>query len=142
MAYSTEPKRLDYFAYHEWAAPPATMLKSLMERQLDASGMFRFVIADLPGIQADLRLDLNLLLLQQNFDNGSSSVQLAIKVTLAEPGTRSLVASETFDYEEIAPGADAESGVDAANRATGQLLMDLQSFIDNALDKTVCSNTD
>lgn len=142
MAYSTEPKRLEYFAYHEWAAPPAKMLESLIERQLDASGMFRFVVTNLPDIRADLRLDSNLQTLQQNFDNGSSGVQLVVKVTLAEPETRTLVASETFGYEEIAAGADAESGVDAANRAAGQFLIDLQRFIGKSMDKTNCSNRD
>jgi cholesterol transport system auxiliary component len=142
MVYSTEPKRLDYFAYHEWAAPPAKMLASLLEKQLDASGMFNFVVTNAPDIRADLRLDSNLLILQQNFKNASSNVQLAVKVSLSEPGTRTLVASQFFSYEDTAESADAESGVDAANRAVGQFVIDLEKFIQGALVKAKCSNHD
>jgi len=140
MAYSTEPNQLDYFAYHEWAAPPAKMIAELMETRLDASGLFKFIISGSPGVRADLRLDSHLQSLQQDFRADTSSVNLTLKISLIEVGTRNLVDSRSFSYWETAKSANAQAGVAAANHAVEQFIIDLSDFLETSLTKAACSD--
>ncbi|MBT8048210.1 MAG: hypothetical protein HKN57_07160 [Xanthomonadales bacterium] len=142
MAYSTEPQRLDYFAYHEWAAPPAKMIASLLETRLDASGAFEFIVSGVPDIRTNLRLESQLQALQQDFRAGGSSLNLAMKVSLVEAGTRRLAGSKTFSYRETAEFENAEAGAAAANRAVEQFIIDLSAFLDAAVPETSCSDQD
>lgn len=139
MAYSKEPDRLEYFAYHEWAAPPAKMIASMMESGLSASGLFSVVLAGSPDIRTDLRLDSELQILQQDFSAGKNTVQLGVKVSLVEPATRSLKSSRTFSYREAADAENAEAGVAAANRAANRFMADLATFLREIIRKDDCS---
>lgn len=139
MAYSKEPDRMEYFAYHEWAAPPAKMIASMMESGLSASGLFSVVLAGSPDIRTDLRLDSELQILQQDFSAGKNTVQLGVKVSLVEPATRSLKGSRTFSYREAADAENAEAGVAAANRAANRFMADLATFLREIIRKDDCS---
>ena len=139
MAYSREPDRLEYFAYHEWAAPPAKMIASMMESGLSASGLFSVVLAGSPDIRTDLRLDSDLQILQQDFSAGKNTVQLGVKISLVEPATRSLKGSRTFSYREAADAENAEAGVAAANRAAHRFLADLETYLREITRKEDCS---
>ena len=137
MAYSTEPNRLDYFAYHEWIAPPAKMIASSMELRLQAAGLFSVVLVDSPDIRTDLRLNSEMQVLQQDFTGNGDTLNLSIRVNLVEVATRTLLGSETFSYREPA-GENAEAGVLAANRAANLFLDDLTAFLAAAIEKIEC----
>jgi len=137
MAYSTEPNRLDYFAYHEWIAPPAKMIASLMESRLQASGLFSAVLAGSPDVRTDLRLDSEVLVFQQDFTGDGGTLNFTARVNLVEVQTRSLLGSEIFDYREPAAG-NAEAGVAAANRAVDRFLDDLSGFLYTSSTKINC----
>lgn len=138
MAYSEEANRLDHFAYSEWVAPPARMIASAMEARLAASGHFNTVITGSPDVRADLRLDSEVSVLQQDFFSGTSSVRLTVRINLVDPSSRSLMGSKTFSYDEPAAGQNAEAGVAAANRATAQFLDDLVVFLGKTIEKSGC----
>lgn len=138
MAYQIEPNRLDYFAYHEWAATPARMLASVMEGRLDASGMFGAVISGSADIRTELRLDSEVLALQQDFSEQTSAVWLAIKVNLVDVSNRSLIGSRAFSYRVPAAEQNAEAGVVAANQATDQYLNDLLAFLSESVSSIQC----
>jgi len=129
MAYSTKPGQLDYFAYHEWVAPPAKMIASMIETRLETSALFGLVIAGSPDIRANLRLDSELRVLQQDFSGNSSTVIFAIRVNLVDVASRAMIGSKTFSYRESTEDRNAESGVVAANRVTGRFLDDLVAFV-------------
>ena len=133
IAYVTEPPRLDYFAHHLWVDPPARMLATAMEVRLDASGLFGAVLSQTSGVDTNLRLDTELLRLQQVFSGNSSSVELVVKVVLVDLERREWLVSHTFEYEEIAAGANPAAGVDAAERAVTRFLNDLTEFLAAAM---------
>jgi len=137
MAYSTEPNRLDYFAYHEWIAPPAKMIASLMESRLQASGLFSAVLAGSPDVQTDLRLDSEVQVFQQDFTQNEGTLNFTVRVNLVEVQSRTLLASETFVYQEPAIG-NAEAGVVAANRAVDRYLNELTGFLDVSVKSLEC----
>ena len=138
MAYTTQAQRLDYFAYHEWVDTPARMLAALMESRLDASGLFGAVVSGSPEIKTTLRLDAELLRLQQDFTGTGSAVNLAIKVKLIDVPGRALLDVKTFSYSEAAADANPEAGVDAANRAAGRFLAELTTWVAASIDRIDC----
>lgn len=138
MAYSSEPNQLDYYAYNEWVATPARMLASLVETRLDASGLFRAVISGSSDIRTDLRMDWEVLSLQQDFSNGSSSVSLSVKVNVIDVAQRFLLESKTFSYRVPGAGENAEAGVGAANHAAEQFLGDLIRTLSATIKAVEC----
>jgi ABC-type uncharacterized transport system auxiliary subunit len=137
MTYSTEPNRLDYFAYHEWIAPPAKMLATLMESHLQASGLFSAVLVGSADVRTDLRLDSEVRVFQQDFTKDDGTLNVTIRGNLVEVQSRSLLGSETFVYHEPAVG-NAEAGVVAANRAVNRYLDELTGFLDVSIRNLEC----
>lgn len=138
MAYTTEPNRLDYYAWHEWVATPARMIAVIMETRLDKTGMFGAVVSGSSDINTDLRLDSEILSLQQDFSKAGSSVSLAIKVKLVDVVDRSLLASKTFSYRLPASGENAEAGVLAANQAAENFLGELAEVLSASIHPIDC----
>lgn len=140
MAYITEPPRLDYFAYHEWVDTPARMLEVLMATRLESAGLFAAVFTGTRDISTGLRLDSELRRLVQEFDGSESSVRLDVKVNLVDTGSRSLVSSRTFSYEESASGDNPAGGAAAANRAANRFADDLIDFLSASTGPLDCSS--
>lgn len=138
IAYTTEPDRLDYFAYHEWVAPPARMIAEMVETRLDDLGLFGSVVSGSADIRTDYRLDSGLRRLQQDFSEAGSTVFMSIKVSLVDVPGHSLLDSEIFSYREPADARSASAGVAAANRAADQFLADLEVFLQRALEPVEC----
>ena len=80
MAYQRLPHELEYFAAHRWADTPSRMLKPLLTQALEPDF---HAIVQAPGmIPADLRLDTELIRLQQNFATRPSRIQLTLRLSL------------------------------------------------------------
>jgi cholesterol transport system auxiliary component len=138
MAYTREPQRLDYFAFHEWVDAPARMIGAAIGTRLDASGLLGSVVTGSSDVRTDLRLDSELQRLQQDFGAADSSVGLSIKVSLVDVLNRQLLNSKTFSYVERADGGNPEAGVAAANRAVDRFLAELTGFVAGSIAKLEC----
>lgn len=128
MAYTRRASALDYFAKHRWADTPARMLAPLFAQALGQSGGFRAVVQAPSLATADLRLDTELVRLQQDFSAQPSRVRLTVRAQLIHVDTRRVLAAAEFDELEAAPSDDPYGGVIAANRALGRLLERLAAF--------------
>jgi cholesterol transport system auxiliary component len=128
MVYVEHPFERNFFARNEWAAPPPAMLGPLLVRALDASGGFSAVLAGNRGVAADLRLDTELLALHHEFLTQPSRVRLTLRAVLVDLNARRVIATRTFDEQEVSPTDDPYGGVVAINRALGRLLDDLTTF--------------
>jgi ABC-type uncharacterized transport system auxiliary subunit len=104
------------------------MLDPLLVRATEASGLFSAVAAPGTAVNADLRLDAQLLQLQQLVSDGDSQVSLTMRVSLVDVADGRQLASQTFSLTEPAT-ATPYAGVKAANRAVGQLLSELTAFL-------------
>lgn len=140
MAYTTQPPRLDYFAYHEWADLPARMFAVMMETRLDASRLLGTVVTGSSDIRTDLRLDSELKSLRQDFTGGDSTLALEIKVSLVDVSRRSLLYTKTFSYTEATDGSGPEAGARAANRAADRFLAELTVFVADVIAGFDCSD--
>jgi cholesterol transport system auxiliary component len=128
IAFVRRPYELEYFAKSRWTDPPARLLAPLMVLALDASGGFRSVVPVPAGVAPDLRLDTELIRLQQDFGASPSRVEIALRVQLIDVRANRVLAEALLEATETAPSEDAYGGVIAANRALERLLPRVVDF--------------
>jgi cholesterol transport system auxiliary component len=122
LLYVQKPFVLDAFAVHRWADAPARMIGPPLTRALDQTGYFRAVVPAPAGVPADLRLDTELVRLQQNFMTRPSRVELSLRFQLLDLHGRRVVAARVVDGEVEAASDDPYGGVVAANAALASAL--------------------
>ena len=128
IAYTQRAHALEYFARNRWADTPARMLAPQIAQALEHSGGFRAVVQAPSLAAAHLRLETELVRLQQEFGARPSRVRLTVRAQLIDADSRRVLASAAFDETEAAPGDDPYGGVLAANRALPRLLERLAAF--------------
>ena len=128
MAYVQQPYELNYFVTSRWADTPARMLEPLITQTLVKTENFRAVVQASGAIPADVRLDIELVRLQQDFKTRPSRMQLTLRAQLIDVRGRRLLAAQQFDETETASSEDAYGGVAAANRLLQRVLGKLAEF--------------
>lgn len=131
IAYVQQPHELNYYAVNRWADTPAHMLAPLLAQALEQSGGFRAVVKVPSAITPDIRLDTELIRLQQDFGTHPSAVQVTLRVQLTDVRSNRVLATRQFDETENAPSENAYGGVIAANRALQRILDQLPGFCIN-----------
>lgn len=129
IIYLREPHKLEYFARSEWVDTPARMLGPLLVAALSQNGGFQAVVMASGSASADLRLDTEIVRLQQEFFNSPSSVRVTLRAYLVDEKTRRVVAWKEFDQRVDAGAENAQAGVVAANRAVHAVLGELAQFV-------------
>lgn len=135
MAYVRQPHKLDYYVKSRWADTPSRMLAPLLAQAMEQDGTFRAVVRTTNPVPADLRLDTELIRLQQNFATQPSRVELTLRAQLYDVKGKKELALREFDVAENAASEDAYGGVAAANRALERVLGQLTDFCVAALAK-------
>ncbi len=132
LLYTRQPHRLDYFAHSEWVDTPARMLAPLIVAALDRGGRFGAVMRAPAPAAGELRLDTEILRLQQDFGVTPSQARFTLRAVVSDTGTRQVLATREFDRRVAAGRDDAEAGVVAANAAVQAVLQDLAAFCADA----------
>ena len=128
MAYVQQPFEIAYFASNRWADTPSRMLGPVLARALEQTRIFRAVVQAPSGIGSDLRLDTEIVRLQQNFAFRPSRAEFTLRAQLSDVRTRRVVASRTFEEVEDAPSDNAAGGAAAANTALQRMLERIADF--------------
>lgn len=128
MVWVRQAHGLEVYSRNRWADTPARMLAPLLAQALERSGAFHAVVQTPSAVSAALRLDTELIRLQQDFSVRPSRVQFTLNAQLIDIGTRRVIASAEFDETEDAATEDAYGGVRAANLALERLLAKLAAF--------------
>ena len=128
MVYSAGPHRLEYFAHHAWVDPPAALLAPLMREAIERSGSFTSVVLTPSAAAGDLRLETEVVRLEQDFGAGPSKVRLTLRATMLDTATRQVLAARQFDQSVAATSDDPTGGVLAANQAVTAVLARLAAF--------------
>ena len=129
IIYVRQAHKMEYFAQSEWVDPPARMLGPLMASALEKSGAFRAVVLTPGSASGDLRLDTEIIRLQQDFSTHPSRVNFVLRAYLVDDKTRQVVAWREFDQSLEAGSEDAPGGVVAANRVVQKVLEELSVFL-------------
>jgi cholesterol transport system auxiliary component len=131
MAYLRQPHELDYFSFNRWADTPSRMLGPLLAQAVEQTGSFRAIVQTPGVVPSDIRLDTELIRLQQDFGTQPSRIQLTLRAQLIDVVGKRVIAVKTFDETENAASDDAYGGVIAANRAVKRVLSQLADFCVN-----------
>lgn len=128
IVYVRVAHQLEHFAHSEWVDTPARMLTPLIVSAIERTGRFRAAGASTSGIAADLRLDTEVLRLQQEFGDTPSRVRLTLRATLSDNVTRQVISWQTFDETVPAASDDPYGGVVAANLAVQHVMAQLAGY--------------
>lgn len=128
MVYVRKPYELETFAKNQWVDTPARMLAPLLARALERSANFHAVVQAPTPVAADMRLDTEIVRLQQEFTAHPSRMHLTLHARLVDLKAGRVMASREFDLLEDAPSDDPYGGVIAANRAVHRVLERLIEF--------------
>jgi cholesterol transport system auxiliary component len=137
IIYVRETHQLEYFAHSDWIDPPARMLAPLIVAAIENSGVFRAVVLTPSAAFGDLRLDTEIVRLQQEFATRPSRVRFTLRAYLVEVRTRRVLAWREFDAVVPAASDDPQGGVVAANRAVQTVLVELSAFCAEAARSTL-----
>jgi cholesterol transport system auxiliary component len=130
LVYIHKSHILEYYKKSQWIDTPARMLLPLLVLQLEATGKFKAVLsASTSPIACELRLETEIVRLQQEFQTEPSLVRLVLRTQLLDMAVRRVVATQVFEIEKSTQSEDAEGGVIAANQAVKKALTDLAAFI-------------
>lgn len=141
IVYVRRAHELEFFARNEWADAPARMLAPLLVRALERSGRFQAVADARTPAAAGLRLDSEIVRLQQEFIGRPSRVRLTVRVQLSDVASRRVLGAREFEEVEVAPSDDPYGGVVAANRAVRRVLDDVVTYCIEASARSVESSS-
>ena len=128
IVYVRTAHQLEYFAFSEWAEPPALMLAPVLAHAIERTGAFRAVVRAPTAVAGDMRLETELIRLQHDFSVAPSRVRLTLRATLIETATRRVVASRQFDADAMSASEDPSGGVMAANQVVRRVATEVGAF--------------
>ena len=128
MMYLRRGDELEYFAHNEWIDTPARMLAPLIVAAVEARGIYRAVVLTPSPATGQVRLETEILRLQQEFLGAPSRVRFTLRAQLVESGTRRVVASREFEAVAAAPSENPRGGVTAAHEAVRKVLGEVADF--------------
>lgn len=129
IAYVERPYAIDYYSRSEWADTPARMLGPLLAAAFERSGAFRAVVLAPTSALAELRVDVELVRLQQDFTIKPSRADLALRVQVVDARARHVLATLVVEETEPAATQDAYGGVAATNAALERALERTVTFV-------------
>ena len=121
--------QLEYFAHSEWVEPPARMLGPLLVAAIERTNAFGAVVLMPASAAGDLRMNTELVRLQQSFHTQPSRVQFALRAHVVNERTRKVLYWKEFQAEAIAASDTAQGGVAAANLAIQAVVTELAAFL-------------
>jgi len=134
IVYQRQAHELEHFALNQWVDTPVQMLTPLIMRAIEQRGGFRAVVRGSTAAVSELRLDTELVRLQQEFSTSPSRVRLTLRAVLVNTTSRRVLASREFETSVAALSDDPVGGVVAANKAVQRVLGELAVFCaDSAL---------
>ena len=132
MMYLRQADKLEYFAHNEWVDTPARMLAPLIVAAIERSGTFRAVVQTPSAAAGDMRLDTEILRLQQDFLVAPSRVRFTLRAYLVESKTRKVIETREFEASVPSSSEDPRGGVAAAYVAVQDVLGKLSAFCSEA----------
>ncbi len=128
IVYVRTAHQLEHFAHSEWVDTPARMLEPRIVAAVAAAGSFRGVALATSGMAGDMRLDTEVLRLQQEFGAGPSRVRFTLRAALLNNTTRQVISWREFDEHAVAESDDPYGGVVAANRVVQRVMDQLSRY--------------
>jgi cholesterol transport system auxiliary component len=136
MMYIREGDRVEYFAHNEWIDTPGRMLAPMIVSAIEDKGAFRAVVLTPSPASGEVRLETEVLRLQQEFLEKPSKVRFGLRATLVENASRRVIATREFSAVVPSASEDPKGGVAAARTAVHSVLEELAQFCADAARRT------
>lgn len=134
LLYLKQDYELNEYSKSRWIDTPARMLLPLLVQSLEHSQQFAAVLsASNAQLGGELRLETEIIRLQQDFRHTPTQVELVARVHLLDMVKHEILLAKTLSIKKTAPTADAQGGVMATNMAVQALLTQLITDIDTIL---------
>lgn len=133
IIYTREDHKREYFAHNEWVDTAPRMLGPLLVTAIEHAGTFRAVVLAPASASGELRLDTEIVRLQQEFQTRPSRVHFTLRAYLIDEKTRRVLAWHEFDELAEATSDDPRGGVMAANAVVKSVLDALAQFLAQSL---------
>ncbi|MDB5806495.1 MAG: hypothetical protein JWN73_3817 [Betaproteobacteria bacterium] len=128
MVYLKQAHQIEYFAQSQWVDTPARMLGPLLVAALERKGAFRAVMQTPSTAAGQVRLDTEVVRLQQEFFRTPSQLRFTLRARLINDDTREVIAIREFEGLVDAPSENPYGGVQAANQAVSRVLDQVADF--------------
>lgn len=128
IAYTKEPLKLDYYSNSIWSDAPPKMLLPILVRAFEGTGAFKAVVSPPAPALADMRVDVDVIRLQQEFMTQPSQVRLTARIKVLNMKSGHVLGTQVFEAMEPAPSEDAYGAARAANAAVQKILTDMIPF--------------
>ena len=128
IAYTRQPLKLDYYNNSVWSDTPAKMLLPVLVRAFEGTGAFKAVVSPPASAVADLRVDVDLIRLQQELMAQPSQVRLTVRLKVIDTHNGQVLGAHVFEALEPTPSEDAYGAARAANAAVQKLLGEIIPF--------------
>ena len=128
IAYTREPLKLDYYSNNVWSDTPAKMLLPVLVRAFEGTGAFKAVVSPPAPTLANMRVDVDVIRLQQEFMTQPSRVRLTARIKVVDMKSGHVLGTRVFEALEPAPSEDAYGAAQAANAAVRKVLGDMIPF--------------
>lgn len=129
IVYRSGPNEIGTYAYHQWAEPPAQMVRDMLIRQLRASGKYRSV--DELGSSAQGNYVLHGKLYDfEEVDTGGIRAFVSMELELFDRRTGTTVWTHYYSRSAPVQGKDIPDVVSALNRNLEQGLTEMASGLD------------
>ena len=120
--------QLEHFAHADWVDTPAHMLMPLIVATLQRTGSFRAVGTTDSDLDGELRLDTEVIRLQQQFGDGPSQVRFTLRARLSDNLNHQVISWQEFDETSPSATEDPYGGVVAANQVVQRVMAQLASY--------------
>lgn len=134
MAYAMRPFERTYYVTAQWADTPSRMIEPLLIQAMERSGMFNAVIDVASTVVADLRLEVDLLVLQQEFHTTPSRGRLVVRAQLTNLRDNRVMATRLFERSAPAPTENPYGGAVALNLALEAVLDDMVLWVRDVVE--------
>ncbi|MGH8558891.1 MAG: ABC-type transport auxiliary lipoprotein family protein [Methylococcales bacterium] len=129
IAYTRTTNLIEYYAQSEWVDTPAHMIGPLLVRAMEDSGYFSAVVVPGGSVSTDLRLDTEIVKMQQEFGAASPSIgRVVLRAQLIDLRTVEILATRTFQATAPAVTDNPPSAVAAMNQALSMVFSQILDY--------------
>jgi cholesterol transport system auxiliary component len=141
IAYLEAPNQPRYFARSQWVEPPARMVGASLARALERTGRFQAVTQVAFGSRPGLRLESEVVRLQQEFTARPSRVRFTLRLEVVDVAAQRIIGTRELETFAIAPSDDAAGGAAAANEAVKSALTEAAGWCAELSDRWRATRT-
>jgi ABC-type uncharacterized transport system auxiliary subunit len=134
IVYREGEHRVSSYAYHRWATEPASMIATLVARDLGASGEYRAVLRRPSAVRADYEIDAEIDALEERSGPPCTAhVEIRGLLLRARGGGEPIVFQRPYAADEPCIGNDPGDLVAALSRAVANISTALRRDVHEAI---------